>query len=578
VVPTYQRRDLVLTLLDALTRQDTEHPFEAVVVVDGSTDGTAAALNSRSYQFPLKVIDQENRGAARARNRGAEVARGDVVLFLDDDMEPHPGLVRAHLAAHDAGAEAVTGAIPLHPESPDNIMAQSVGEWADELAAQCAQPGHRLGVQDIFTGQLSIRRDLFTELRGFDERFTADGTFGNADVDFGHRLVSHGSTVVFRPDAISYQRYIVTAKEFLPRWTQVGEADMQIMRLHPDMSGLRPWSLQGRPTSLVARAVVAMPGLARVVVAPLRKLAVFLVDGGRKDGFTRRLYAQVRLVHYWLGVARAGGPLDGDTVRVLCWHSIADLSGDRVLRDYGVPPATFRSQIETLKEASWAFLSADEFLRFVLSGDDAPRRSVLLTFDDGYADLATEAHPVLAEHRAAAVAFAVSGWVGDWNRWDLEQGFSPRPLASREILLQLAATGLEIGAHSRTHPRLTGLDAKALEDEIAGSRRDLTDMGFPPPRLFAYPYGDHDGRVQEAVGAAGFDCAFTTVPTKARGNVGAFAVPRIEVWPHDTGLRFLRKVRRGGPERALELRVRRLWSLFRRVVSGQLRRPRPAGE
>lgn len=567
VVPTHQRRELVLSLLDALSKQDTEHAFEGVVVVDGSRDGTAAALRSRSYPFPLKVIDQDNRGAATARNRGVQAARGDVVLFLDDDMEPHPGLVRAHLAAHDAGAEAVVGAIPLHPKSPNNIMADSVGEWADELAARCAQPGYRLGLNDIFTGQLSIRRVVFTELGGFDERFTADGTFGNSDIDFGHRLVSHGGPIVFRADAISYQRYVVTAREFLPRWTQVGEADMRIARLHPDMSGLRPWSLRSRPPSALARAVVSLPALARVIVAPFRQLAVLLVDGGRKDGFTRRLYTQVRIVHYWLGVARAGGPMDGDTVRVLCWHSIADLSFDPVLRDYGVPPATFRSQIKTLQEAGWAFLDADEFLRFIRTGAEVPRQSVLLTFDDGYADLATEADPVLSEHHAAAAAFAVSGWVGDWNRWDLDQGMSPRPLASRETLLQLAERGLEIGAHSRTHPRLTRLEASVLDEEIAGSRRDLTDMGFPQPRLFAYPYGDHDRRVEEAVRAAGYESAFTVVPDKTRRNVSAFTVPRIEVWPHDTGLRFLRKVRRGGPERETELRVRRMWARFRRLAA-----------
>lgn len=577
VVPTHERRELATTLLDALAKQDTDQPFEAVVVVDGSTDGTAEALRSRSDPFPLTVIEQANSGASRARNQGAEAARGDVILFLDDDMEPHPGLVGAHLTAHDAGAEAVMGAIPLHPDSPDNIMADSVGEWADELAGRCARPGYRLGLNDIFTGQLSIRRSLLSVLDGFDERFTADGTFGNSDIDFGHRLVARGIEVVFRPDAISYQRYVVSARQFLPRWEQVGEADVRIARLHPDMSGLRPWSLRGRPRSLIARAVVAFPAVARELVTPFRVLAVALVDGGRKDGFTRRLYAQVRRVHYWLGVARAGGPIDGDRVRVLCWHSIADLSHDRVLRDYGVPPATFRSQIRTLREAGWAFLEGDEFLRFLRSGADIPRRSVLLTFDDGYADLITEAHPILAAHRAPSVAFAVARWIGQLNPSDLAQGRSPRALATRDDLLELADQGVEIGSHAQTHPRLTGLGALELADEVEGSRRDLEEMGFPSPRLFAYPYGDHDTRVQGAVEAAGYEAAFTTVPTMTRRSVSPFAVPRIEVWPHDIGLRFRRKVRRGGPERPLELRVRRLWPAVRRRLIARFRPPRVAG-
>jgi len=567
VIPTYQRRDLVLALVDALEWQDSGEPFEAVIVVDGSTDGTAGALRSRSFPFPLTVIEQANSGAAIARNRGVEAARAEVILFLDDDMEPHPGLVRAHLTAHGAGAEVVVGAIPLHPESPDNIMADSVGEWADELAARCAQPGYRLGVNDIFTGQLSIRRSLFVELGGFDERFTARGTFGNSDIDFGHRLVSRGHAVVFQPDAISHQRYVVTARRFLPRWRQVGEADMRIARLHPDMTGLRAWSLHGRPPSMLARVAVALPAVAAAVVAPFRLLAVLLVDGGRKDGFTRRLYAKVRLVHYWLGVARAGGPIDGDSVRVLCWHSIADLSSNPVLRDYGVPPATFRSQIDALRESGWAFLDGDEFLRFLSSGAKVPRRSVLLTFDDGFADLVTEVQPVLADQRATAVAFVVSSWIEDPKRWEREQRPPIRPLAGREALLRLAGAGVvEVGAHSRSHPRLTRTEPAAVEEEVAGSRRDLTGMGFPEPRFFAYPYGDHDGRIHDAVRRAGFDSAFTTVPTKTRRHVDAFTVPRIEILPEDTGLRLRLKVRRGGLGRDLEGVIRKAWDLFRRVI------------
>ena len=563
VVATFQRRDLVLILLEALARQDANVPFEVVVIIDGSTDGTADALTARSFPYSLVVIEQPNAGAAKARNRGVEAARAEVILFLDDDMEPHPHLVRAHLDAHGTGARAVMGAIPLHPASPDNIMAQSVGEWAQELADRCSAPGYRLGLNDIFTGQLSVRRELFADMNGFDERFTSRGTFGNSDIELGHRLVARGIEVVFRPDAISYQRYVVTAKQFLPRWSQVGEADVRIARLHPDLAGLRPWSVRRRPPSILARTVVRFPELARMLVVPLRMAAVALVDGGAKDGFTRRLYARVRAVHYWLGVARGGGPIDGDRVRVLCWHSIADLSHDPVLHEYGVPPSTFDAQIRALKNAGWAFLTPPEFIRF-LHGGSVPRRSVLLTLDDGYADLVTEAFPVLVAHRAPAIAFAISRWIGQPNPGDVAKGRAPRPLAAREDLLELADAGIEIGSHTRTHPRLTLCDKRTLEDEVAGSRHDLAEMGFSRPRLLAYPYGDHDARTCEAARAAGYEAAFTTVPEGAGRDAPPFAVPRIEIHPHDVGLRLIRKVQRGGPESGPELWLRRRWAGLRR--------------
>jgi len=566
VVATYERRDLVLIQLEAFGKQDTNDPFEVVVVVDGSRDGTASTLRARSFPYPLRVIEQSNQGLSKARNRGVEETTADVILFLDDDMEPGHGLVRAHLAAHDAGASAVVGAIPLHPSSPDNIMAQSVGEWADELNDRCSQPGYRLGLNDIFGGQLSIRRKLLDELSGFDERFDGRGAFGNSDVELGHRLVDRGIEVVFRPDAISFQRYVVTAKQFLPRWSKVGEADVRIARLYPDMQGLRPWSVRGRPRSVLARAVVRSPSLARALIAPLRMVAVALVDRGAKDGFTRRLYAQVRKVHYWIGVARGGGPIDGDRVRVLCWHSIADLSHDPVLRDYGVPPDTFRRQIAALEEAGWAFIGVDEFLRFIRSGARVPRRSVLLTFDDGYADLVTEAHPVLVRHQAASVAFIVSGSIGEFNGWDAAEGREPRPLADRDGLLHLTREMVEVGSHTRSHPHLTEADPLRLETEVTGSRDDLIEMGFPSPRLFAYPYGTHDRSAHGAVRAAGYAAAFTTEPRIVSRSVDPFAVPRIEIWPHDVDRRLLVKVRRGGGQPGLIDRARLPWRAFRHAV------------
>lgn len=577
-MPTFQRRELVRTLVEALARQDLREPFEAIVVVDGSTDGTVDALEAWTYPFALAVIVQNRSGAARARNRGAARARGDVLLFLDDDMEPEEALLRVHLAAHDDGAEVVVGAMPVHADSPDTILVEGVREWAEELSDRCGRPGYRLDAKDLFTGQLSIRRALFEELGGFDERFTAGGTFGNEDVDFAHRLIERGCSVVFRSDAVTYQRYVITARELLVRSTQVGSADVAATRMHREaVAGLRAWSLLGRPPSWRARAVVGMPRAARLLIAPLRALGAVLVDRGRKDGFTRRIFAQLHLVHYWLGVAAAGGPVDGNVVRVLCWHAIADLRGDPVLEEYGVPPAAFRRQLATLSTAGWTPLAVDEFLRFVRAGNSVPRRSVLLTFDDGYEDLATEVGPALAERGFVGVAFVVSSLIGRENRWDVEIGARPMRLADVDRLRSLADTDLEIAAHSRTHARLPLLDDRALADEIAGSRSELERIGLPIPRLFSYPGGEQDVRVRRATMAAGFEAAFTVVPGKAiRGRIDPFAIPRLELSPTDVDRVLLRRVRRCGPKPRHEVIRQRAWGTVRRI-GGRARRLVRAG-
>ena len=137
IVPTYQRRNLVLALVRSMMRQEFDGDFEVIVVVDGSNDGSSDALRKLGrieVPFPLTILEQPNQGAAFARNRGAAVARGEILLFLDDDMEAHPQLLVEHDRSHREGADVVLGHIPLHPESPSNILSAAVKSWAEDRA------------------------------------------------------------------------------------------------------------------------------------------------------------------------------------------------------------------------------------------------------------------------------------------------------------------------------------------------------------------------------------------------------------------------------------------------------------
>ena len=139
VIPTFERRDVVVGSVTALVEQRYDPGFEVVVVVDGSTDGTAAALRALQVPFPLQVVEQPNLGAARARNNGARCARGEVLLFLDDDMRAAADLLSAHDRAHARGADVVVGHVPLDPSSPRTFLAAGVGEWADRRARRLEQ-------------------------------------------------------------------------------------------------------------------------------------------------------------------------------------------------------------------------------------------------------------------------------------------------------------------------------------------------------------------------------------------------------------------------------------------------------
>src|SRR5436190_9767150 len=119
VIATYNRRRILSrTLPTVLTQTVAPEDYEVIVVVDGSTDGTAEFLRDQRDHPCLRVVEQPNLGQAAAINAGLIAAGGDIILFLDDDILCPPDLLGKHLHAHrDAEVSLVYGPVLLAPES-----------------------------------------------------------------------------------------------------------------------------------------------------------------------------------------------------------------------------------------------------------------------------------------------------------------------------------------------------------------------------------------------------------------------------------------------------------------------------
>ena len=448
-------------------------------------------------------------------------ALGEILLFLDDDMIAHPDLLSQHDNSHHDQAEMVLGHIPLHPDSPANFLSAGVGEWAEERRERLSQPGAKLLLEDLIMGQASLSREIFTRLGGFDCDFTRAGSYGNEDREFCHRIQTSGHSIVFNPEAISWQKYIVTPRQHLKQWNQSGRADVRFARKHPelitDIFASRP------PTTWIHR--VALPAL--------RWLTLSLLDSGWQHPWVASLFFRVRQLEYNDGVDAAGGIPGRFPLRILSYHAIADLSSSSVLEQYGIPPELFRSQIAALRSSGYHFISATEFLAFLHGRSGLPRRSLLLTFDDCYEDLLKNAAPLLKELNIPAVAFAVSGRLGGCNDWDAKIGAPALKLVDAEGLQALSGQGMEIGCHSRTHPQLPCLSNEALKSEVSDSINELKTHGLDGVRLFAYPHGEHDQRVRNAIQVAGLEAAMTVEPGVVLPGDHPYELPRIEVFRSD---------------------------------------------
>jgi peptidoglycan/xylan/chitin deacetylase (PgdA/CDA1 family)/glycosyltransferase involved in cell wall biosynthesis len=546
VVPTFQRCDVVVESVRALAQQDYAGAFEVIVVVDGSADGSANALRELDTPFPLKVVEQPNQGPAATRNRGAAEARGTLLLFLDDDMEAHPSLLSEHERSHREGADVVVGHLPLHPDSPQNFLTAGVAAWAEERGRRLAAQGE-LGLRDLISGQMSVSKELFWQIGGFDAGFTRGGAFGNEDLDFGRRLAAAGSRIAFNPQAVSRQRYVVTPRRYLRQWREAGRSAVLLARKHPDQleavfAGRRPRRLD-RVLLRWLRPAMRAGVLALAQIAPRART-------------TARLFFRLRLLEYQRGVREGGGIPAPRPVRVLCYHSVSDLAGAPVMESYGMRPSDFVAQIAFL-ERHFRFVSAEEFVRFAAEGQGVPRRAVLLTFDDCYEDLVTAALPVLRKRGIPGFAFAVTRRLGQTNDWDRPLGALQIRLMTADHLRELAAAGVTVGSHTRTHRMLDRVPADDMVDELAGSLADLESLQIPYCAALSYPHGAYDERVRQVARSSGYRVAFTVRPGRVCPGDDPLAVRRIEVLRSDRGARFWWKVMMAGRPLPRRPRLRR---------------------
>ena len=211
----------------------------------------------------------------------------------------------------------------------------------------------------------------------------------------------------------------------------------------------------------------------------------------------------------------------------MCYHSVSDAWPHAL----AVRRRSFARQISVLKRRGLRPIAADKLF-------DGVRRGVHLTFDDAFRDI-LDVVPILEEAGFAATVFAVTSLADEGGTFDVPElatdavEHRQRLATMRWSELQdLAERGFEIGSHTVTHPHLTRLGDAELESELRDSRACIEDELKRPCRLLAYPYGEHDGRVQEAAGRAGYEAAFGLWAGTDPAN--RYALPRIDFYRGDS--------------------------------------------
>lgn len=238
---------------------------------------------------------------------------------------------------------------------------------------------------------------------------------------------------------------------------------------------------------------------------------------------------------------------------VLTYHSL-DASGSPI----SVAPATFARQMEYLAAAAIPVVP----LREVTSRAGA----VAITFDDGFANFAEQALPVLSRLGFPATVFAVPGYCGRRNDWPTQSpGIPLLPILSWEGLGEVARAGVEIGAHTMDHPRLTELEPGEAERQMRSSQAILEDRLGKPVRHFAYPYGDVDAGVRRMAGRY-FDTACSVELDYIRRGADALSLPRLDAYYLQSPFWFERAGRAEGAGYIWLRRQLRAWRAIGRAT------------
>jgi GT2 family glycosyltransferase len=307
LIPTHQRREAVRRALLALAEQtDPADGYEAIVSVDGSSDGTEEMLAALDLPYELRVTAGPARGRAAACNSGLALARGEVLIVLDDDMRPVPAFVERHRAHHPPDSRrCALGAVPIELDGSSPRAARYVSAKFNSHLERLAEPGHEFAPRDFYSGNASLRTEVMREVGGFDESFSV---YGNEDVDLWLRLRAGGVELLYDPEALARQEYDKGLRALCADTIQKGRTTVILARLHPEVfaslrlarpwDNSRPWIVARAPLLALSRRAGATPAAVFALASALERLGAW-----RQPLF----YRAVLDFAFWAGVGAGLG-------------------------------------------------------------------------------------------------------------------------------------------------------------------------------------------------------------------------------------------------------------------------------
>jgi len=227
IIPTYNGKHKVANLLDSLATQTYDN-FEIIVSIDGSSDDTFEYLNTRISAFKnLIVLNEPNGGRAVCRNRGAIKAKGELLLFLDDDMRASADLIEKHVRKHAQFPNAIVVGSTF--EDPKFTLTD-IQKYKAYLSIKWSNVSdEKLTSPYISAANFSIPKNIFTQLGMFDEKLN-----DAEDYDLAITAFENNIPIYFDTTLLGWHDDFITCEKYIYRQREYAFAQARLVKLKPE--------------------------------------------------------------------------------------------------------------------------------------------------------------------------------------------------------------------------------------------------------------------------------------------------------------------------------------------------------
>lgn len=208
---------------------------------------------------------------------------------------------------------------------------------------------------------------------------------------------------------------------------------------------------------------------------------------------------------------------NNESIPVLMYHSIPDKSSGNIME---VSKSQFQEEMKYLKEHGYNTLSADEFYDFIVKDKPVPKKSLLITFDDGYENQYVNAYPILKKYKFHAIMFIITNYLDKGTLY-----------MQSSQLKTMSENGIAIESHTVNHDKLDTISYEAQLKTLKDSKDTIEKVCNKAVRFIAYPYGYFNKDTIKADEKTGYIMAFTTSGKWASTSKGVYAINRIYIFP-----------------------------------------------